>query len=120
MRVCIALISPLEGSASHLYRVSYSYISGGNELTLLSEGEQPPVPLLSSATFSDDGTYISVLFDSSHRIEHAEGVALDAVDYFHLVPPTNSCIFVSDIECLVSLFIRDQRYHRDRAHSPAT
>ena len=93
----------LGGSASHLYRVSYSYISGGNELTLLSEGEQPPVPLLSSATFSDDGTYISVLFDSNtDRTRRRSSFGCSRLFSFSSADKF-SCVFVSDIECLVSL-----------------
>lgn len=40
----------LRGTASHSYRVSYSYASGANALTLIGDGEEPPVPLLPSTS----------------------------------------------------------------------
>ncbi len=53
----------LSGSAADEYSVVYS--NKGNNLNVISTTAEPPAPKLVSSTFSDDGSYVTVVFDSS-------------------------------------------------------
>ncbi len=53
----------LSGAAAEEYEVSFS--KKGDQLNVISEDAEPPAPTLLSSTFSDDGSYVTVLFDSS-------------------------------------------------------
>ncbi len=53
----------LSGAAAEEYEVSFS--KKGSQLNVISKKAEPPAPKLLSAAFSDDGSYVTVAFDSS-------------------------------------------------------
>mmetsp|Transcript_3810 Transcript_3810/g.5408 ORF Transcript_3810/g.5408 Transcript_3810/m.5408 type:complete len:1330 (-) Transcript_3810:11-4000(-) len=52
----------MKGRSANDYKMQYS--NGMRSFSVISQNQQPPPPTLISAVFSDDGTFLAILFDS--------------------------------------------------------
>ncbi len=57
------VVLTISGSSSSEF--SSKFVNNNNVVTVLAIGAEPPTPVLLSAKFSDDGSYVTVTFDSA-------------------------------------------------------
>ena len=89
----------LGGTSRSEFSVSYS---GGFRITVLEAGSPPPLPVLSYAQFSDDGTSVLISFDSAtNRGLFANTFVCSAIFSSRSIGDETSCVWVDDVKLLM-------------------